>query len=572
MLTRRIAAIIGMAILMASCAAKAVPPLPAAPKYPDFMYPAVPPELSGVDQAARIDAGWRFLQNDDLRRADREFAAALKGSPGLYPARVGSGYVALAQQDFDAALGSFDAVLRPASRYVPALVGRGQALLALNRDAEALAAFETALAVDASLTDVRRRVDVLRFRGLEDLIEKAREAAAGGRLDEAQRAYDAALMASPESAFLHRELGAVARRQGNADAALQHFRQAAELDPADTVSLVQIGELHEARQEFSDAEAAYRRATAIESTPDLARRLAAIADRAREARLPAEFRAIPTEPRITRGDLAALVGIRLDDVLRALAPRDVVMTDVSGHWAASWITQVSRAGVMEVFANHTFQPSTIVTRADLAGAVSRLVALMALSRPELRQRLAERPRIADMSIGHLSYPAASVEVASGVMPLRDGDRFENERPVSGAEAVEAVRRLRSRFLHGRIIGQRRRGGVLQPSKRRSDQVASAAEQDEAIREDDEAGGRLEGGVAIHRLRRMDFSSGRGAGKRRLDQTVNQVGPPRVDDEQSARLPAVRVDFGDRQRRAFNGLERLQESRTDQHRRTRSARF
>lgn len=243
----------------AGCATRTVPPLPAALPYPEFMYPALPRPLATPDTAGRIDRGWRFLQNDDLDNADREFAAAVQVTPALYPAQAGLAYVALARRDYDRALGAFDAALRAGPMYVPALVGRGQTLLALERDADALEVFESALAVDASLADVRRRVDVLRFRSLQDVIEAARAAAAAGRAAEARSAYERALQASPESAFLYRELGLVERKQGNVEAALDRFRRAAELDPADTVSLVQTGELLEQHQDLAGAEAAYRR-------------------------------------------------------------------------------------------------------------------------------------------------------------------------------------------------------------------------------------------------------------------------------------------------------------------------
>lgn len=440
---RRLALVLATAALAASCATRTVPPPPAALQYPEFMYPVVPQGLAGAVQAARVDLGWRYLQNADLGGAEREFATALTRTPGLYPARAGSGYVALAREDFNQALAAFDAVVQAAPMYVPALVGRGQTLLALEREAAALEAFEAALAVDGSLGDLRRRVDVLRFRSLQDVIETARTAAGAGRLDEADQAYARALAASPESAFLYRERGQVARRRGSAPAALEYFRRAAELDPADAASLVQMGELLEGQQDFAAAEAAYRRAAAVEPSAEIETRLAVLAARAREARLPAEFRAIEGSKQITRGDLAALIGVRLEDALGEAPAQEVVMTDVGDHWAASWITQVARAGVIEPFANHTFQPREGVTRADLAGAVSRLVALLAVRHPELRPHLTARPRLADMPAAHLSYPAAAVAVASGVMPLVGGDRFEPARPASGADAAEVVRRVRA---------------------------------------------------------------------------------------------------------------------------------
>lgn len=429
-------------VLAAGCAAsRTEPALPAALAHPDFLYPTVPQAFAA--DAQTVDRGWRYLQNDDLRNAEREFTAALKRRPGLFPAQTGAAYAALAGRDRNEALAGFDLALRASPAYVPALVGRGQVLLALDRSAEALAAFESALAADSSLTDLRRRVDVLRFRNLQDIIEGAREAATAGRLEDARTAYIRALDASPESAFLHRELGVVERRRGEIPAALEHLRRAVDLDAADVTSLTQIGEILEAQQDFSGAEAAYRRAANVEASDALRARLAAVAERAAEARLPADFRAIGAVDQITRGDLAALIAVRLPDVIAAAPAREVVTTDTAGHWAGPWIAQAARAGVMDPFENHTFQPRTRLRRGDLATAASRVVALMAATRPELRARLTERPRITDMPPGHLNYPAASVAVATGVMPLLDGDRFQVGRAVSGAEAIDVVNRLRA---------------------------------------------------------------------------------------------------------------------------------
>src|SRR5207249_1749904 len=137
--------------------------------------------------------------------------------------------------------------------YVPALVGKGQALLGMQREDEALLVFQAALVADPSLADVRRRVDVLRFRGLQDVIERARAAAGSNRLDEARLGYQAALAASPDSAFLHRELGLVERRRGDAQAAMAEFRRASELDASDAASLVQIGDILEQHLDLAGA-------------------------------------------------------------------------------------------------------------------------------------------------------------------------------------------------------------------------------------------------------------------------------------------------------------------------------
>lgn len=445
--SRRAACRLGMlglviGVMAAACATRVPPPMPTTLAHPEFPYPQVPTSLAGSPGASRVDVGWRYLQVNDLKNADLEFGVALKLGPRLYPARTGQGYVALAMRDHARALTAFDAVLEVDGSYVPALVGRGQALLATDRTDQALAAFEKALSIDPSLTDLSRRIELLRFRTVQDVIVAAQAAAKQGRLDDARTAYERALAASPDSAFLYRELGQVERRAGNADRALEHLRRATELDPDDATAFVETAELLAGRGDDIGAEDAYRKANAIDPGLNLAARIAAIAERARESHLPAEFPAALTSAQITRGDLAALIGVRLESVLQRAATQQVVMTDTQGHWAAKWISATASAGVIEPFENHTFQPGSPVRRGDLATVVSRLLALIAPSNPALRERLTQRPTIADVPPRHLQHDAVMSVVAAGVIPLVDGDRFQVGRQVSGAEAVEVIDRVR----------------------------------------------------------------------------------------------------------------------------------
>src|SRR3954462_1145245 len=139
--------------------------------------------------------------------------------------------------------------------------------------------------------------------------------------------------------------------------------------------------------------------------------------RAALAKLPAEYRAIDQAPQITRADLAALIGIRLNRLLSNGRRADAaLLTDVRNHWAATWIMSVARAGVMEPFANHAFQPRAIVRRTDLAQAAARLLArIPGQNAARVKAWDAARLKFSDLSPSHLAYPAASVAVASGVM-------------------------------------------------------------------------------------------------------------------------------------------------------------
>jgi len=429
-----------------ACASKKVvelPPPPGAPKYPDFVFPAAPARLAPPGLAVRHQVGWQWLQAGDLRAAERNFGAALKEAPAFYPSEAGLGYVALARNDNKAAASHFERALTANAAYAPALAGRGEALLKLGEREQALRSFEAAIAADPQLSALRGRIDVLRFRGLQNDVDAARKAAEAGRLAEAHTLYERTIVASPDSPFLYRELAVVERREGNLAAALAHAQKAAELNPSEPRNFATIGEIYEALGDYAKAVEAYNAALAIEPSEALDARLDELRERAAFAAMPVEYKSIETSPTVTRAQLAALFGVRLDDVLRrARRTNSVVMTDTRGNWAAPWILSVSRAGLMEPYPNHTFQPNALVRRDDLAQAVSRALALLAAGNPKLAASWRNaRGRFPDLPPGHLSYPAASVAVESGVMAALGDGTFQLTRPITGAEALRAVKKL-----------------------------------------------------------------------------------------------------------------------------------
>jgi tetratricopeptide (TPR) repeat protein len=429
-----------------ACAAKRtpdLPPPPGAPKYPDFIFPAAPARLAQPALAARHQAAWQWLQAGDLRVAERNFNATLKEAPAFYPSEAGLGYVSLAKNDNKGAVSHFDRALAADPAYAPALVGRGEALLKLGEREPALRSFEAAIAADSQLAALRERIEVLRFRGLQNDVEAARKAADAGRLAEAHALYARTIAASPDSPFLYRELAVVERREGNLPAALEHAQKAAQLNPSEPRNFVTIAEIYEAQGDYAKAAEAYGAAAAIEPSESVDAKIDELRERAAFAAMPAEYKSIEASPTVTRAQLAALLGVRLDDLLRrARRANAVVLTDTRGSWAAPWILSVSRAGLMEAYPNHTFQPNALVRRGDLAQTVARALEIIAAGNPGLAGSWRNaRGRFSDLPPGHLSYPSASVAVESGVMPALSDGSFQLARPITGAEALAAVEKL-----------------------------------------------------------------------------------------------------------------------------------
>jgi tetratricopeptide (TPR) repeat protein len=428
------------AVMGAACAPKAPPAAAGGPRHPDFVFPAAP-EGTAAAQVTRLDRGWQFLQVNDFRNAEREFSAALKQQPSFHPAETAMGWMAMARSNEKDALARFDRALQVDTSYVPALIGRGRTLLELDRESEALASLEAAVAKDPSLTEVKSRIDLLRFRATQQMLERAKSAADARRYDEAASIYRQAIAASPDSGFLYRELGLVEERAGQGANALEHLRKAVELDPNDARSHAGIAAILDGQGDILGAIASYERARAIDPSEVPENVMTRLRAAAALAKMPAEYRAIPEREIVTRAEVAAVIGNRLEALVARAQPRQVIITDIRGNWAQEWITPVVRSGVMDTLPNYEFEPSRQVRRAELATTVSRLLTLIGAAKPELARRWQPaRVNINDLAPSHLSYPAVSQAVASGAMPLANGN-FELLRTVSGAELLAIIGRL-----------------------------------------------------------------------------------------------------------------------------------
>ncbi|MBK9239245.1 MAG: tetratricopeptide repeat protein [Acidobacteria bacterium] len=430
----------------AACASgpTATPALPATPTYREVPQLTVPAGLQATPQIrARHDQAWRRLQSGDLRGANRDFTDILRQSPDFYPAAAGLGYLASIDRKYDDAAKRFDGVVAMDRTYLPALQGRMDVALARGEDVVAVTMSDLILAVDPGRDDVRERQEVLRLRVVQAQLTRASAARAAGQWDEAQAALDQALVLVPDSAVVLRDLAQVEIARGRLDEAEVHARRSLELDNGDAEAHAVMASVLEAHGRPREAAAALARAIRIDPRQEWRDRAAALTARADFDALPAEYRAIPSAASITRGQLAAILGIRLQNAL-GRAPRrvTVVVTDVRSHWAAPWILPAIRVGWMDSFPNHTFQPSAPVRRAELAQVVWRVAQDLAARQPsEVARWRASRPVVPDVSRAHLAYSAIAGALATGAMSLSANGRFEANRFAAGAEVVAAVARL-----------------------------------------------------------------------------------------------------------------------------------
>ena len=431
-----IVTILAWTTLLAACATRA--PVTTSPVFPSYPFPIVPAELAGTDAAEDHAEAWRQLQAGDLLAAERGFSELLQNWPNFYPALAGLGFVGLARSQSAEAIEHFDLALEGGGTYLPALLGRGESFLVENRMSEALESFQAALAADPSLTTLRQRVEELRFTNLTDQVAGARAAIAAGQDTQAREAYERVIAASPESGFLYVELAEIEHRLGLEEVALERLAQAIRLDPDAVAAWMLMADIYEASADLDRAEQALLRADAIESNADVAARLREYDARRLQADLPPQYREIGAADTITRGQLAALLGIRFETQVTAQpGGAAAIITDTRDHWAYQWVITVAQSGLMVADANYRFQPDRALTREELALIGARLLRLSGVS-PASTTSASQA--IVDLAPVHRSYPAVAEAVDREFLVLDQG-RFRPNRPVSGREAIAALDRI-----------------------------------------------------------------------------------------------------------------------------------
>ena len=432
--------VVVVALLSGSCAARL--PVVTDPAYPESLYPPVPAKYEGSDVGRRHEEAWTYFQAGDPGTAKARFTILLERMPNFYPAVTGLGWMSLARDDHTAAAEYFTRATDVDPMYVSALVGHGRAMLGLDRSANALTLFELALAVEPGLPGLGRQVEGLRFTVVSQQLAAAREAAEAGRFVAAIEAYERVIVVSPESGFLQVEIGRIEQQQGNLTAALQYATEAARLEPQDGAAFLLAGEIHEAKGDLPSALTAYEQAHAVDPTGQTASNIDRVVDLMFLTGLPSEFSEISFKPSVTRGDMAALIGVRFRELLAMTDSRPVIITDTRDHWGGEWIQVVADAKIMHVDAAYRFDPSRPVRRGNLAEIVVETLELIETQGLDYTQSSDVRaPTFADMSATHLSYGAAQRAVAAGVMAILDNDTFQPSRLVTGPEVVETVDRL-----------------------------------------------------------------------------------------------------------------------------------
>ncbi len=403
-----------------------------------------PADLSASERTT-FDRGWRSLQAGRLDAAVSDIEALARRYEKSAEVATAAAFLDLRLGKPSDAERKFQAALR-----VEPDLGAAQSgyfLVALQSGNEERA-FERLLRLEESFPQhdlVDRYGATLRVNVAESRLASARDKMRERKYDEAAGEYLKALEVAPQAGSLYLEAAEAELEAGYPDRAVVHALRATELEPTNADAHRVLGEACYRNEDLAGAARALGSAWALRPEDvELRARLEAVERSLRETTLPAEYEAIREADRLTREQLAALLYVDLRDAFDAATTRSpVIATDVAERWASEYILQTVSAGVLEVFPNHTFQPTAFVNRLDLATALTRALENLAPDAYDAARGSSGGQEFADLARQNPGYDAAAISVSLGLLAPLDGGGFEPRRIVTGLEAASAVAALRT---------------------------------------------------------------------------------------------------------------------------------
>jgi len=292
--------------------------------------------------------------------------------------------------------------------------------------------YDRLLAVDHTHPEVEPKHQRALLLAADNLLRNASQAEESGRLADTEEIYRQALLRAPQAASLHGLLGGVLAREGKWPEALSEFQRQIELEGPGTDSrrhvveaLTNLGRIEEARA-LSDR---FDGAGPREADPQRGDR--ELEDLGRWGTDIARFRVIVSSSTITREQFAALM-VRYFPQMLELPRTPQVVTDIDGAWAFPEIQTVVALGILDPMANHTFQPSRIVTRGEFALGMSRLSRLAGATPSGARPI-----PTSDLDSSSPLYQDVQLVLGYGLLSPDNAGKFGTDEPVSGKEAVSA---------------------------------------------------------------------------------------------------------------------------------------
>ena len=420
-----------LVIFLASCATVAPPP-------PNLYIEALPQQLVTpltLEERIQMEDAWDSLRQGWIDKAEKAFLRLGPASP-LY--NNGLGYVFLLRDDFPSAEGYFNLAVEENPGSLLAHLGLTQLYQKTGDEDKTFNELREVLKIDPANAWAKQGYEYLKNKKTDQAIEEARAAVARGDSEAGKESYLKALHYSPDSLPTHLALARLYRDEGKLSSSLVHLKAASNGQPENIEILGEYAETLAEAKNYEQSLEIYQKILELDSgNQEAQEQVEALKSRLGIFEIPSLYNEIPLAPAITREDLAALLAVRLKDVLGETTSQPPIIVDISASWAVKFILKVTSLGLLEVYPNHAFQPKRDVTREELAETLLKVIKyLESRGTRFIPQIPLDMIQIQDIPTDHYAYQTVRQILSFQIMELYPDKSFRPAQTVSGAEAIK----------------------------------------------------------------------------------------------------------------------------------------
>jgi tetratricopeptide (TPR) repeat protein len=411
-------------------------PPPPPSLYIESPAPAMSAMLSLDDRIAMEDA-WNNLKQGKAAKAEKILTKLGSANPFYY---AGLGYAALLLENLPLAEQNFEQAVRERQDMALAHLGLGQVYQKAGKEEQAYNEYLEVLKRDTENAWASKESEAIRTKMTAELLKEGKAYADAGDKEKGKESYLKALHYSPKSQEAYLALARIYREETNYQNSLFHLRTANANDPKNKTILRDYADTLYLAEQFPRSLDIYERLLELDpQNKQVKDRIDLLKNKLGIVEIPSQYNNIGASEAVTKEDLAALIGVKLRDVLGETSPKPPVIVDITTSWAARFILKTTALEIMDVYSNHTFQPKKIMTRAEIAETLVRLVSLLRKNGYKIVEQIPiDRIQILDVSPEHFSFQAIAQVISIELMTLAPDRTFRPELGLSGREAIKTL--------------------------------------------------------------------------------------------------------------------------------------
>jgi Tfp pilus assembly protein PilF len=420
-------------MLFGACATYQPPP----PSfYIDNLPQSIVTDLS-LDERIVVEEAWRSLKQGNGSKARKTLMRLDEQSPFYY---VGMGYAYFMLDDVALAEDFFKA----AQRYSPDMtivhLGLGQIYHKTGRDELAFAEFREIIQKDPDHIWVKAQYENIKSQKTQESLDTGKAYLDAGNIESSKEAFLRSLYYSPESLEAHLALVTIFEQEDNLENALVHLEAASKSDPENTDILKKYADVLFLAGENKQSLGVYERLLVEEpENQDYQQRVEILKNRLGIFELPSQYNAIVSSEAVSKEDVAALLAIKFKGILEETAKKPPIIIDIATSWADDYILQMTSLGLLDIYPNHTFRPKKIITRAEMAEILLRLVNHLRNRGYRFIQQIPpENIQISDVSVDNYYYQPIIQIVSYDIMSLSLDKTFKPDLEVSGQDSIKLL--------------------------------------------------------------------------------------------------------------------------------------